>query len=231
MIKYTLSISYMNILNTILDIIFPVYCIECNKPGNEICLNCIVKIKTIESETPEWIYCVYNYRDPIIKKALWLLKYNKMKNFANIFAQILYANIIEELSELSTFKNFYNPILIPIPISKKRRKERGYNQAELICEALIKIDQKNTQANKTFILEKDVLIKAKDTTHQAEIKNRKERLENIIGTFDIQNADKIKKRNIILIDDITTTGATLSEAKKVLKKAGANKIIAFTVAH
>ena len=86
---------------------------------------------------------------------------------------------------------------------------------------------------------RNILIKNKETEHQAHIKNRKERLKNLIGSFTIksskQNAKEnisiIKGRNIILIDDITTTGATLNEAKKILRQAGARKIIAFTVAH
>ena len=84
-----------------------------------------------------------------------------------------------------------------------------------------------------FILEKNILIKPKETKHQARIHNRGERLKNIIGSFAIKNTEKnlLKNRNIILIDDIITTGATLTEARKTLKKAGARKIIAFTVAH
>ena len=84
-------------------------------------------------------------------------------------------------------------------------------------------------------LEKDFLIKPKETEHQARIENRKERLKNIQGSFAVKNTanniNSIKNKNIILIDDITTTGATLAEARKVLKQAGARKVIAFTVAH
>ena len=133
---------------------------------------------------------------------------------------------MEELSELSVMENFREPLLIPIPLSPKRYRERGYNQAELICRELIKIDR-----NKNFKLEKNILIKPKETEHQARIKNRRERLENIVGSFSVKNVESIKNRNIILIDDITTTGATLAEARKILKKSGARKIIAFTVAH
>jgi ComF family protein len=126
---------------------------------------------------------------------------------------------------MALLENFTNPLLIPIPISKKRYRERGYNQSLLVCKELIRIDKEN------FDLESSVLIKNKETEHQARIKNRNERLKNIIGSFETKNENKIKNRNIILIDDITTTGATLNEAKKILKESGAKKIIAFTVAH
>ena len=140
----------------------------------------------------------------------------------------MHGKILEELSELTLMENFTNAILIPIPLSGKRYRERGYNQAELICRELEKLDKKSN-----FTLEKNILIKPKETIHQAHIKDRRERLRNLSGSFAIkeQNKNIIKNRNIILIDDITTTGATLSEAKKILKKYGARKIIAFTVAH
>ena len=152
------------------------------------------------------------------------------KRLANIFAKDLHAKIAEELADLYVMENFSQPILIPIPLSKKRYRERGYNQAELICRELVEADNKqNTKGS--FRLEEKVLIKPYETAHQARIHNRRERMENVIGSFAVKNAELIAGQNIILIDDITTTGATLSEARKVLKKYGARKIIAFTIAH
>src|SRR5204863_311048 len=116
--------------------------------------------------------------------------------------------------------------LIPIPLSPKRMRERGFNQALLIASALCRIDR-----GENFTLEKDVLQKPKETRHQAEIENRSERLKNLIGSFALRNPEKIENHNLILLDDVSTTGATLAEARKTLQKAGARKIIAFTVAH
>jgi len=214
----------MRFLNTILDIIFPVNCISCGKNNIDLCLNCISNCETRNFEDYKWIHPIFNYRDPLIKKSIWLLKYKGKKKIANTFATIIHERIIEELSDLIIFENFKNPILIPIPLAPKRKKERGFNQAELICKELIKL-------NKNLKLEKDILIKRKDTIHQANIKNRNERLKNLIDSFTVKNSKIIKNRNIILIDDVCTTGATLNEAKKALKGAGARKIIAFTVAH
>jgi competence protein ComFC len=126
-------------------------------------------------------------------------------------------------------ENFREPILIPIPLSKERFRERTYNQTELICEELIRLDT-SPKPNRLTLL-KSTLIKKIDTPHQAQIHDRSHRLKNVVGSFALKNTDTMNGRNIILIDDITTTGATLSEARKVLKKAGAKKIIAFTVAH
>lgn len=250
MIKYHLSIPYtcpvrntlydknkprniinkisngMSFLNTILDILYPVNCISCNKTSVYFCINCLAECPETERESAEWILPVYDYRHTPIKKALWLLKYKGKIGFANIFADQMYGKILEEFSELSVMQNFKNPILIPIPLSARRYRERGYNQAELLCRGLVKLD-----GNKNFKLEKNVLIKTKETEHQARIKERSDRLKNLIGSFEVRNPELIQGRNIILIDDITTTGTTLNEARKILKKSGAKKIIAFTVAH
>ena len=217
----------MNFLNTILDIVFPVNCLSCGKSGVSLCIKCISSSFPAERENANWIFSSYDYRNPLIKKSISLLKYKNKRKIASVFAEVIYGSISEELSDLSDFHNFKNPILIPIPLARKRMRERGFNQAELICAELIKIDKNN----KTFSIENNVLTKPKDSEHQAKIRNRSERLKNIIGTFAIKNENLIKGKNIILIDDVTTTGATLAEAKKILKKSGAKKVIAFTLAH
>jgi competence protein ComFC len=233
----------MSFLDTILNIVFPVKCIFCGKNGIDLCLNCLRDAPGAERESAKWIFPLYDYRHPTIKKSLWLLKYKGKKRLANIFAEIIYEKILEELSELSVMGNFNNIILIPIPLSPKRYRERGYNQTQLICKEIIKINNLRYSVDDDngvdLKLENNILVKIKETEHQARIKDRRIRLKNLTGSFAIKNAEKntnnkfslIKNRNIILIDDITTTGATLSEAKKVLKQAGARKVIAFTVAH
>ncbi len=221
----------MTFLDTILNMVFPTKCLLCGKNGVDLCLNCIREAPPAERESAEWIFPLYDYRNPAIKKSLWLLKYKGKKRLANVFAEILYEKILEELSELSILENFIDTILIPVPLSAKRYHERGYNQAQLICEEIIKIN--NLRNGVDMQLGKNILVKPKDSEHQAHIKDRRARLKNIIGSFAIklEKINLVKNRNIILIDDILTTGATLSEARKVLKQAGARKIIAFTLAH
>lgn len=213
-------------LNTILDVIFPRNCISCQKRGSLLCLSCILASPWALRESADWIFPLFDYRHPPIKKAIWFLKYQKKHNLAKIFAEVMYPRILEELSDLIKFNNFREPILIPIPIAPRRKRERGFNQSLLLGKNLIKLDK-----NVNFKLAKNILIKPKDTEHQARIENRSKRLKNIIGSFEVKNKELIIGKNIILIDDVTTTGATLNEARKVLKEAGAKKIIAFTIAH
>ena len=219
----------VNFLDTILNVIFPVYCVLCGKEGSDLCLECLSDSPPALRESADWIFPLFDYRHPPIKKSLWFLKYKNKKRLADIFAEVMHGKIIEELSELSVMKNFRDPVLIPIPLSSKRYRERGYNQAELICKKLIEIEEKNAFNN--FKLEKNVLIKIKETEHQVNIKDRRDRLKNLSDSFSVKNPEIIKNKNIILIDDVLTTGATLTEAKKILKSFGAKKVIAFTVAH
>jgi competence protein ComFC len=219
----------MRFLNTILNIIFPVNCLICGKSGQDLCALCLADSPPALRESASWIFPIFDYRHIPIKKSIWLLKYKGKKRLAHIFAEILYEKIIEELSDLSVLNNFRKPLLIPIPLSKKRYRERGYNQSELICQELIKIN--NLRDSIDWKLEKNILIKVKETEHQVNVSDRRNRLKNLFDSFSIKNGELIKGKNIILIDDVLTTGATLNEAKKILKRYGARKVIAFTIAH
>lgn len=209
-----------NILAGFFNLIFPPECVGCGQKNTYLCNTCLKHVRRPERTCPNWIYPLFDYRDPVVKKVVWALKYKNRKNLAIIIAELLRAKIEEELADLEILENFREPIVIPIPLAKSRLRERGYNQSELIAKELT-----------SFVVATKVLIKVKDTPHQARIENRQTRMQNVVGSFGVKNKDLIKDRNIILIDDVATTGATLAEAKKVLKNSGAKKIIAFTFAH
>ncbi|MFM7088473.1 MAG: ComF family protein [Candidatus Paceibacterota bacterium] len=216
----------MNIINTILDAIYGKRCIHCGVAGAYLCPPCRLSIRLAERENLDWVYSRYDYRDPLIKKIIWLIKYRYKKALITLCAHMLYEVLLEELSEKRAFENWREAILIPIPLSEKRLRERGFNQSSLLAQVLASID-----TTRMLSCTDKVLIKHRETKHQAHIKNRQERLANLAGSFAIRHPEKIIGKNIILIDDVTTTGATLSEARKVLKKAGAKNIIAITLAH
>ena len=108
---------------------------------------------------------------------------------------------------------------------KKDLYTRGYNQSELIVKEIVKID-----GNKNFQYIQNSLTKIKETPHQSKLKNKTERLKNLKNCFSA-DAEKVKGRNIILIDDVITTGTTMSEASRTLKEAGAKNVIGFSIAH
>jgi ComF family protein len=160
------------------------------------------------------IFSVADYGDGTVKKAIWMLKYRGAKNLAEPLAELIYQRVSVPKDD--------SWVIIPIPLSKNRLKERGYNQTELLAEFF-------SQKIKIPICA-DALVKIKDTPAQVSIKNRKERLKNLEGAFAIKNPEKVSGKNIILIDDVSTTGATIREAKKTLKNGGAKKVIAIVVA-
>lgn len=112
-------------------------------------------------------------------------------------------------------------VLIPVPLDKKRLRWRGFNQAEELAKGISKFLNIEILNN--------ILIKTKETLPQVELSDE-ERKENIKGAFACQNQEKIKGRKILLVDDIYTTGSTMEECARVLKKAGAKEIIGIVVA-
>lgn len=213
------------IINILASILFPIRCIGCDKENEAVCYECIDKLPrsarngTIDPD----IMSVFDYRNPVMKRALWLLKYGRHRHLCDHLGAMLYEYLIDDLAERSVISHFTDPVLIPIPITRSRKRTRGFNQAEALAQAIARRDPN--------LIVMDVLEKIRDTTPQAKLKNRVERLNNLAGCFRVTDPSSVHGRNIIVIDDIATTGATISEAKRVLKKAGARKIIGLTVAH
>ena len=209
-----------------LDFLVPESCVECKTAGVVLCENCLRNIPPPAYAESKDIISLFDYRNGTIRKALWALKYRGGRRMGKILGVLMYAKVTKVVESGQIENNSNKAILIPIPLSKKRLRERGFNQSEVLAEELSYRDQ-----GKNFILETSVLYRARDTGSQALIKDRETRMNNVKGCFAVNNKNKILGKNIILIDDITTTGATLEEAKKVLVDNGAERVIAFTVAH
>ena len=216
----------MNFLNTILDFIFPPRCLGCKRLGRYVCNKCMETVRYSHQRPDENCISILEYRQSIVKDAIWLLKYKGKRPVGTILARLVYDGLLEELSEMHMMENFSDPILIPIPLSKSKCRERGYNQADIIGRELARLD-----GNTSFSYDPRILIKTKDTRSQAKMHDRESRLRNLRGCFRVTDPDKIKNRNIIILDDITTTGATLHEASAILMKAGAKRVLAVAVAH
>src|SRR3989344_7838389 len=205
------------LINRIFDLFFPKQCVRCKISGYYFCPKCIgtIALPLNNQKLPDFVYPAKSYKDPHIKKAIWILKYKKRFDIANDLANFIYDKMIEDLSDLKTFTNFHSPLLVPIPIHKKTLRKRGFNQSEKLAHAVCKID-----AGINFTLS-DLLEKTKHTGHQARTKSKNERLKNLTNSFSVKKGVSVVGKNIILIDDVITTGATLTEAKRILKLAGA----------
>ena len=214
-----------SIFNWTLEIVFPQECLGCDKKGEIICLNCILKIKRAERETESNIIACFDYRESIIKKAIWNLKYHGRFAIGKILGELLYENLLEDISEIRMYTEGSPILVIPAPLFKTRQKERGYNQAEIIASSFC------NSKKEIFELKNNIVVKQKNTEQQAKLTNKNKRLKNTQGAFKVINTEDVKGRTIIVIDDVTTTGGTILEIIKVLKKSGAKKVIGFAVAH
>ncbi len=163
-----------------------------------------------------------------IREVMWSLKFRNNKHVAHILGLLLYETFPEELILWEQFENFSDPLLITVPSSKQTVYRRGYDQNELIIKSFLKYG-----GNKFITYQPRVLKKIKHIPKQSRTKSKQERLKNPKGAFAVTNAhlSLIRGRNIILFDDILTTGATTKEIKKLLRKAEASQIKTVVIAH
>ena len=210
----------IHIFKGFLGLLFPQKCLGCEAKNVILCDKCLDSLPEAPIAETRAIFAATSYQDEIVKKSIRLFKYHGIKILAEPFSALIFKRIVMALPE--SMRDVNKTLIIPIPLSKKRHRERGFNQAELLGYFL---------SDKMSIRMADnVLYKIKETPSQVDIRDREKRLRNIIGAFIVKNPELIKDKNIILIDDITTTGATLSEARRILKTAGAKKVIGLTVA-
>jgi competence protein ComFC len=152
----------------------------------------------------------------IIRQKILQYKFGEKTYISECFTKI----ILNDEKICRFLKNY--DIIIPVPISKKRKKKRGYNQSELIAKKIAK-QMKNLKYTSK------VLYKTKDTIPQS-VLDKDKRIENIKGAYYIKNEQILKNKKVLLIDDIFTTGSTVNECSKILKQVGVKEIGIFTLA-
>jgi competence protein ComFC len=188
--------------------------------------------KEIENYLPKistspfpFISSVFNYRNEEIREIIYHIKYRGNSTLVNLFAEILYQKLKNDFKNYAKRKSYIH--LIPIPLSKKRLQKRKFNQSELLTNSIIKHDKQ-----KMFIHSSDVLIRKKDTKPQTKL-NKKEREKNIKDCFltPYKKRKEVEGNIFVLVDDVTTTGSTLKEARQVLLESKAKEVYAVTLAH
>lgn len=242
---------FPRIKNTVLDLLFPLACLGCQKEGTLLCVPCREKLRWIP---PSCIICrkfaplrrrvtagrtcrpcrkkskifafvsPFSYDDVLVRELIHNLKYNRIRAISLLFAEFL-----EECLQKYSIPLPKNFLLIPIPLHRSRERVRGFNQAGLVAEELGRRLVKS-RPDLNIGLGGDLLRRIKNTKPQTELSG-KERLENVGDAFGAADPVLIKDRTIILLDDVKTTGATLEEAARTLKKAGVRRVWAITIAH
>ncbi|MFH1533997.1 MAG: ComF family protein [Nitrospirota bacterium] len=222
-------------MNFLLDIFFPKICVGCGKHGEDICNECFRKIKIrkiqqcphCRKENAEGKFCSdYCKKDYVfdqlivcadysqIKNLIIKFKYKFSKDLINVFNKLLEAELKSYTKILPGEK-----MVIPAPIHKRNFKKRGFNQALLLGKAITQIIP-NTKLV-------DCLSEKESRGQQAKL-DRSHRLKNLKNSIEIRHHPPLK--NILLVDDIVTTGSTLNECSRVLKEAGASHITAIVLA-
>ena len=215
-----------------INFIYPPVCGICGKLNEEFLCNKCEKIledkaifgidknnskknyeKNSEKYFDEHLY-IFLY-EGIIRRAILKYKFQEESYLYKTFVNFLLKNenFFEKLEKYDT--------IIPVPISKERFKTRGYNQSLLLAREISKkINLK---------LETECLFKVKNIIEQSKL-NKRARMKNIQGVYDLVNKEKLYNKKILLIDDIYTTGSTVNECSRILKKAKTKKIGIFTLA-
>ena len=213
-----------NIKNFLLDLFFPKHCFNCQQEGEYLCPDCQACLEISSIHQKEKYSCLddlcfaTDYQKPLVKKLIKLFKYEP---FIKELAITLTSLIIEHFQLLDQKPDFSDFVLIPVPLEKKKLKWRGFNQAEEIGKELSEFLNIEILNN--------VLIKTKETLPQVELSDE-ERKENIKGAFSCQHPELVRERKVLLVDDIYTTGSTMAECARVLKKSGAKEVIGIVIA-
>ncbi|MFA7662335.1 MAG: ComF family protein [Patescibacteria group bacterium] len=216
--------SFSQIKQFLLDLLFPIDCLGCGQKDTWLCENCFQKIKILDNNLIpknndtlflDKIISACHYKNSLLEKIIPTFKYKFATELARPLGQIL-------IQTLSKFEIPSETILIPVPLHQKRFNERGFNQAELLAKEL--------SLHFDLLLQTKIISRTKNTEHQARL-NRTERLQNLDQCFRCLNPDLVKNKNIILIDDVLTTGSTLNNIAEILKKSGAKEIWGLVVAH
>ncbi len=249
----TLLRTIYTIRNHIFDIVFPPLCLHCGQYIKEaphgaralhstslICKTCETSITRhttlfcplcrarLPENTPICSHAhntqyllgaVGDYSDPVLQTLIRALKYQRLQSVALILGNLLSKYLLNIIQP-----NQNNYLLVPIPLHPARERERGFNQARLLAQEI---------KSATGIPIIEGLVRIKNTEAQAKMNDRETRKINIENCFAWNpryHTREIRKKNIFLIDDVSTSGATLQEAVHVLRKHGAKKIIALVVA-
>lgn len=231
--------SLLRVLGTeLLDLFLPQECLGCGVGRTWLCSSCCARIVVRQdypcavckrptlsgethahcksSEVPDGLL-VATHRSPLISELVHVFKYDRLQELAEIFSQLLLKKI--EQSVLGTLLLLNSDIvMVPVPLHRKRQWDRGFNQTELLAQHLSRLS-----SVQGLTISSETVVRNRATKSQT-LLHRDKRKMNITDAFSVVDPDSIKDKTVVIIDDVMTTGATVSELCKVIKKAGAKDI-------
>ena len=218
--------------NYILDFFLPRFCPGCKKKlsvdEKAVCYDCLSSIQVADDKRLQIefdkdfksakiitdFYSKYIFQaDTFLQNIIHALKYNRQFRLGIFLGQ--------KLGEGIKNRNWQVDLVVPVPIHHLRKAERGYNQSDYIAKGLSKL------LNVPFST--SLISRSRHTQSQTGL-DKNERAINVSNAFKVKNVKKVRGKNILLVDDVCTTGATLQECGIVLRKAGASKIYVSSIA-
>lgn len=209
----------MKILRLISGLLFPNVCVFCGNIIKDeidgVCDTCAGKLHFVhKSSTVRGNYFTHctaplYYKDSV-RESLQKFKFSGRVNYADVYARLMMDYITADFDVISW-----------IPVSNKRLRSRGYDQAKLLADCIAK--RFGTEPIR-------LLNKHKHNTAQSKLETAEQKRDNVIGAYTAINIELCKGKHVLLIDDIITTGSTMSEASKTLLKAGADRVTGVCVA-
>ena len=224
----------MKWISDLIDLIFPRTCVVCGEllspQEKDICINCLSTLPKIEKIHLDEIEKSF-WGKVEIERATSFMYYHKNSPYNNLIHRLKYKNrpdtgerlaflAAKEIAESGFFDDI--DAIVPLPLSKRKMRQRGYNQCDYIAKGL-------SRATGIPVIKNAVKrLKSNETqTH----KSRDERWQNVEGIFALSDATLLEGKHILLIDDILTTGATLASCAKSIQEGCQCKISIFTLAY
>ena len=202
-----------------MDLFFPPICGICGKLNKDgLCNKCKIQLEKVAEND----ILKQDLEDMYIKELIYIFKYEGIirklildyKFHEKPYMYVCFVNFVLKNEKIFEKLQSYDTI-IPVPISKKRMKERGYNQSLLIAKKLSREVKIPLQVN--------CLLKTKNIIEQSKL-NKEQRKQNIQNVYELKNREILNNKRILLIDDIYTTGSTVNECAKILQQARPEKI-------
>jgi len=234
--------SYSELLfclrQSVVERLFPIFCVECGAEGEWWCEKCLrkIKINPIKQSAVgslDGLTAFFDYTEGTpLAKLIQEYKYSFARDIENLWLDVIDKCYSREGGNLVLFGSGF-PIkpgmivtVIPVPLHSLRRRERGFNQSEIFAKIILnKIKKDGVDAH----IKNTKFVRSRQTRQQAKL-SKMEREENIKGAFVWQDMLLRAPENIIIVDDIYTTGSTMQECAKVLKDSGAKKVYGFALA-
>ncbi|MBI4132845.1 MAG: ComF family protein [Candidatus Sungbacteria bacterium] len=221
----------------LLDLVFPKSCLGCNAEGAFLCRSCRETLAFRAPQCPrcgrrnfDGVLCnrcqgksdlrrflaPFSYREPLARNLIHAYKYEGLSSL-----KVFFADAIVSFLELYAIRPRPESMLVPIPLHRFREQARGFNQAALLAEEL---------GRRLDLGVRSPLYRRRMTEPQIDMPSYDKRRDNVARAFAVNDPALVRGRTVILVDDVATSGATLSEAARVLRRAGARSVWAIAIA-